>query len=275
MPTIRLIPIVLFASASLLALKTAALVESGGYVFGGPEAARAQDAKAVPKVPPKRSWAQEMLGYPEYTGSVGTGKPAEPEKAKPAAEAAKPATPAKGKVPGPETIGAPGPLVLDGKVQTPGERAVLESLQDRRKELEARTRELDIREGLVKAAEKRLEARLQELKTTEAQVKAAMEKKSEAESQRFKGLVTMYENMKAKDAARIFDRLEMRILLDVASEINPRRMSDILAQMAPEAAERLTVELASRANAARGEGRPKSVDPLALPKIEGRPRPQG
>ena len=76
----------------------------------------------------------------------------------------------------------------------------------------------------------------------------------------------MYENMKAKDAARIFDRLDMRILLEVASQINPRRMSDILAQMTPEAAERLTVELATRS-----QTRPKAPAASDLPKIEGRP----
>ena len=57
----------------------------------------------------------------------------------------------------------------------------------------------------------------------------------------------MYENMKAKDAARIFDRLDMKILVEVATQIKPRKMSEILAQMSPEAAERLTVELARRA----------------------------
>ena len=78
----------------------------------------------------------------------------------------------------------------------------------------------------------------------------------------------MYENMKAKDAARIFDRLEMRILVEVASQINPRRMADILGQMSPEAAERLTVELANRANA----GGDRGTDAGNLPKIEGIPR---
>src|SRR6266436_9562349 len=75
-------------------------------------------------------------------------------------------------------------------------------------------------------------------------------------------LVTMYDNMKAKDAAKIFDRLDMRVLIEVASQINPRRMSDIMAQMTPEAAERLTIELANRAK----ESGPGSD----LPKIEGR-----
>ena len=74
--------------------------------------------------------------------------------------------------------------------------------------------------------------------------------------------------MKAKDAARIFDRLELRILVDVASQINPRRMSDILGQMSSEAAERLTVEVANRANG-KGES---GTDISNLPKIEGTPR---
>jgi flagellar motility protein MotE (MotC chaperone) len=60
----------------------------------------------------------------------------------------------------------------------------------------------------------------------------------------------------------------MRILVEVASEMNPRRMSDILGQMSSEAAERLTVELANRASAGGDHG----VDLGNLPKIEGTPR---
>ena len=41
----------------------------------------------------------------------------------------------------------------------------------------------------------------------------------------------MYENMKPRDAAKIFDRLEMSVLLEVASQIKPRTMSEIMAQM--------------------------------------------
>jgi flagellar motility protein MotE (MotC chaperone) len=78
----------------------------------------------------------------------------------------------------------------------------------------------------------------------------------------------MYEGMKAKDAAKIFDRLDMKILLEVAMQVNPRRMSDILAQMNPEAAERLTVELAGKPGASSA----KAASAAELPKIEGRPR---
>ena len=148
------------------------------------------------------------------------------------------------------------------------ERALLERLGERRQELDKRARELDIREGLIAEAEKRIEAQLAEIKEGQAQLAAATEKKDEAEAARFKGLVTMYENMKPRDAAKIFDRLEIGVLLQVASQINPRRMSDILAQMSPETAERLTVELATRAKTATKDGAGN------LPKIEGQPAAQ-
>jgi flagellar motility protein MotE (MotC chaperone) len=145
------------------------------------------------------------------------------------------------------------------------ERAILERLQERRQELDARARELDIREGLIAAAEKRVEGKIGELKQAEAQLGTAEQKKDEAEIARLKGLVTMYENMKPRDAAKIFDHLEMSVLIEVASQINPRKMSDILALMSAETADRLTVELANRAQGAAKGGNAE------LPKIEGRP----
>ena len=125
-------------------------------------------------------------------------------------------------------------------------------------------RELEIRENLLKAAEKRLEARAAEIKDVEGGNAAAAQKREEAEAARFKSIVTMYENMKPKDAAKIFDRLDMKILIEVASQFNPRKMSDVMAQMSPESAEKLTVEMANRANG----GKPSGVE---LPKIDGKP----
>lgn len=110
-----------------------------------------------------------------------------------------------------------------------------------------------------------MEGQLTELKATEARITVATQQKDDAQAARFKGLVTMYENMKPRDAAKIFDHLEMSVLLEVAARINPRKMSDILAQMSADAAERLTVELASRAQGAAKGGNAE------LPKIEGRP----
>jgi len=59
-------------------------------------------------------------------------------------------------------------------------------------------------------------------------------------------LVKIYEKMKPKDAARIFNNLEMDILIDVASNIKESKMAPILASMSSDRANKLTVELATR-----------------------------
>jgi flagellar motility protein MotE (MotC chaperone) len=199
-----------------------------------------------------------------YSSGHGDGE----KKAEGAGEAAPPLKTSE-KPPEPTKLdvgGEPQPLAPQGKINSPGERAILGRLQDRRQELDERNRELDMRESLLKAAEKRLDAKVNELKDIEARIKVASNARDEAEVQRFKGIVSMYENMKPKDAARIFDRLEMRVLAEVATAIKSRTMSEILAQMSPDSAEKLTVELANRANA---QAKPASAG--ELPKIDGRP----
>lgn len=281
---VRLIPIVLFATISLLALKVSGLVFDGGYTLAERMQARYRgdlqitSRESVPDQPkivltekyakpgtagPRQPWAQEMFSFnrgnsSDVTGSVGA---AEEKPTDPALKVSdKPPDPTKL-----EVAGAAIPLE-PGRIASPGERAVLERLQSRRQELDTRNRELEMRENLLKAAEKRVEAKVAELKGTESRVNTAMGTRDKVEAERFKSIVTMYENMKSKDAARIFDRLDMKILVDVSTQMNPRKMSEILGQMSPDAAERLTVELANRASA-----QPKTQTPDQLPKIEGKP----
>lgn len=256
---LRLVPLVMVAAGALLALKVSGLLLEGGYTVARPRPALAQEA-APPPGDPRRSWAQDVLGYPDITGSVDPKPPDKAPPVKPGADAAKPA-----KAEPPKSPPEPVPVQLEGRMLSPAERAILERLQERRQELDQRARDLDLRENLIKAAEKRLEARIAELKDAEARVNEAMNKRDEAEAARFKSIVTMYETMKPKDAAKIFDRLDPKVLIEVAGQINPRRMSEILAQMSAEAAERLTVELARRVNS---PDRAPSV--AELPKIEGR-----
>ncbi|MBN9580683.1 MAG: flagellar protein FlbB [Afipia sp.] len=248
---IRIIPTLLIAIVCLVVLKVSGLVLEGGYILN-------RDAPPAPK-----SWAQENLGYPapgrasepaDITGSVSAKKE---EEKKPVVEA-------------PEARPVDGEQVYPDPKRpiSTSERALLERLQARRQEIEARAREVDIRENLMKAAEKRIASRIEELKATEARISVANHQKDEAEAARFKGLVTTYEAMKPKDAAKVFDRLELPVLFEIASQIAPRKMSDIMGQMTPEAAERLTVEMARRAS---GDKAGATGD---LPKIEGRPTPQ-
>jgi len=63
----------------------------------------------------------------------------------------------------------------------------------------------------------------------------------------------MYANMKPKDAARIFDKLEMSVLISVVEQMNTKKMAPIMAKMDSKVAQRLTVHLAKRANARAGQ----------------------
>jgi len=291
---VRLIPLVLLATVCLFVLKVSGLLFTGGYTLGerlggaNKSELTLTTADTIPDITPiihadtsmlGRStstvpWARAMFNFGgdgnDVTGSVAASKPKDPPKdapkdapKEPAKEAAKDAKPAKPADPPKGPDGTLVPLGADNRILPPGERAVLERLQDRRQQLDARVREMEMRESLLQAAEKRLEARLNELKAVEARINVIAQQRDEDELKRFKGIVTMYENMKPKEAARIFDRLDMKILVDVSTQMKPATMSAILAQMSPEAAERLTVELASRA-----AQKTQAAD--ALPQIQGR-----
>lgn len=301
----RLIPLVLVATISLFALKVSGLVFDGGYTLGERLAGADKSdltpttADSIPDSTPiiftngdpsaqsaKQSWAREMFNYGgDVTGSVGATKPAEPAKDAKDGKESKDSKDAKKDGDGKDgkenkeakdTKGPPAtpPKSVNGlkvnlePVAPRGERAILERLSDRRQQLDARDEELAMRENLLKAAEKRVEAKVAELKALETKVKAALDQRDETEAKRFKGIVTMYENMKPKDAARIFDRLDLNILVDVSTQMKPAIMSAILAQMSPEAAERLTVELAQRASSQ------KTAAADGLPQIEGKPAAQ-
>ena len=242
----RLIPAVILGAMALLALRLIAWTAEpypGTVPASGPAFSSATDAKPE-KFAPVKTFAQApgiILRDPETTGSVD--KPdAEKEKAKEKAEAEAKA------MADPNNKAA----IANGTAQamSPSERVVLEKLASRREEIEARMRELEMRERLLGTAEKKLDSRVDELKAMEDKVDGPRGKPREEEAKAIKNLVIMYEAMKPKDAARVFDRLGLDVLVPVVQQMNPRKMSEVLAAMAPERAEKLTVALAGSGRAA-------------------------
>jgi flagellar motility protein MotE (MotC chaperone) len=139
--------------------------------------------------------------------------------------------------------------------------ALKEGLTKRRITLEKREKGLDLRESLIAAAEKKVEERIRELKKLESRVTNLARKNFEENTNRFKKLVSMYEKMKPKEAARIFNSLQMGVLVGVAERMKERKIAAIMAKMEVKAAKRLTIEIARREIA-------KSIPPSnALPKV--------
>jgi flagellar motility protein MotE (MotC chaperone) len=65
----------------------------------------------------------------------------------------------------------------------------------------------------------------------------------QAQDAKVASLVKIYENMKPKDAARIFEALDMDTLLLVAERMKERKLAPVMAQMNSERAKDITVEL--------------------------------
>ncbi|MGH6952944.1 MAG: hypothetical protein ACREGL_02095 [Alphaproteobacteria bacterium] len=129
---------------------------------------------------------------------------------------------------------------------TDAEIDVLHRLAERRRELEARSADLDLREQMIKLAEKRLEAKIAELAALQVTIDGGTKKLAEAEEARLKSLVKVYESMKPKDAARIFEQLDMTVLLNMLERMREQKTAPILAAMDPVKAKSATAELAAR-----------------------------
>jgi flagellar motility protein MotE (MotC chaperone) len=120
---------------------------------------------------------------------------------------------------------------------------LLKELSRRRDELNRAQEALQMRENVLSATESKLNQKMHDLQSLNAQVEEAMKTYQEKESGKIKSLVRIYENMKPKDAAKIFDALEMPILLDIVSRMKETKVSPILAAMHTGKASDLSVEL--------------------------------
>jgi flagellar motility protein MotE (MotC chaperone) len=137
-------------------------------------------------------------------------------------------------------------LARDPFNYTDEEVDVLQQLAKRRAELDERARQLDEREALIKAAEQRMDQKMAELKALQATVQDLLKQRNAADEAQLQSLVKIYENMKPKAAAQIFEEMDMDVLLDVVSRMNERKVSPILALVSPTRAKELTYELAER-----------------------------
>ena len=87
---------------------------------------------------------------------------------------------------------------LDPDELTAAEIKVLQELSNRRVQLDQRERNIDMRTGLLKAAEKRIEEKLTQLKALQASINTKIKERDEKIEPRMQSLVKIYEKMKAK-----------------------------------------------------------------------------
>lgn len=123
---------------------------------------------------------------------------------------------------------------------------LLKKLAGRHNELARWERNIQIKEEVLNATEKRVNERIDQIESMRKQVGKLLAEYNEKEDAKIRSLVKIYENMKPKDAARIFDEVEMPVLLLVLDKMSEKKAAPILAGMNPKKAKQITVELAAK-----------------------------
>lgn len=120
---------------------------------------------------------------------------------------------------------------------------VYKDLMQRRVQLDGREKELQKREALVAATNAEITAKVKELTSLKTELEALLKRQNEAEDQNTARLVKIYEGMKPKDAARIFNDLDMDVLISVVSKMGEKKSALVIAAMDADKARRLTLML--------------------------------
>lgn len=136
----------------------------------------------------------------------------------------------------------------DPTLLTQAEIDLLQRLADRRELLESQEKEMEMRSGLLQAAEERIDKKIAELKNFQSTIEKLIKTYDDQQVAKIQSLVKIYENMKPKDAARIFEELDMDTLLLVSERMKERKLAPIMAKMNPRRATEITVELSRLRN---------------------------
>jgi flagellar motility protein MotE (MotC chaperone) len=142
--------------------------------------------------------------------------------------------------------GAPAPGAFNPSELTKSEIDTLQRLAERREIIDRRERELQQKEGLVRAAEQRLDEKIAQMRQLETQLQGLVQQYDAKKKTEIEQLVRIYTAMKPKDAARIFDNLDMTILVGVVTNMKESKAAPILSLMNPDRAKELTEELSTR-----------------------------
>jgi len=194
-------------------------------------------------------------GQAEAPKLASTDKPADAGAPVPAPAAPIGGTASAAAVPSPARQDTPAGAAAAAPVSD-AERNLLLDLRHRRELLDARERAMGQRDAVMQAAQSKLSTKVSELNVLQSKLEALEAARQSHDSANWTSLVHIYETMKPRDAATIFDALDMQVLLGVLDRMAERKAAPILAAMQPERARLATqmlAELRTRAVTPAGE----------------------
>lgn len=230
---LRILPVTMLVAFLALGLKVGEVMRDGRRIAVSlTESAHAASAETPPAKPAEGEAKSADAKKPEEGKKEETAKPAEGE-AKPAGEedADKENEEEEKK---------------NKREFSQIEVDLLQSLAQRRQELDNWSKQVQLKENMLIATERRINEKIDSLQKMKKEIEDLLAQYNEQEDTKIRSLVKIYENMKPKDAARIFEELDMPVLLIVVDRMSERKVSPILAGMSPTKAKDLTVQLAEQ-----------------------------
>jgi flagellar motility protein MotE (MotC chaperone) len=242
---IRVLPVTICVAALFLALKLIEVGQGTSAFFVSRVNAEQQE---VGEKPPK---PKEEAKEEKKEEAKPKDNAAEKDKEKPAEAKEEAKKEGEGEGEGKEKA-EKNPAVSDtpgdisGRHFSQSEIDLLQNLAKRRQDLERWERNIQVKEEALNATEKRINEKIEQINEMKKAVAELLAQYNTQEETKLKSLVKIYENMKPDDAARIFDEVEMPVLLLVIDKMAEKKAAPILARMNSKKAKQITVELAEQ-----------------------------
>lgn len=133
---------------------------------------------------------------------------------------------------------------FDPQTMTKADYELLQQLSKRRAELDQREKDLADRAAMLEAVQQQVTTKVGEQQKLKSDIEKLTGGGQDAGSMKYRRLVKIYESMKPDEAARILEKMDGEVLLEVVTRMGERRLAPILAQMDPLKAQAITVAMA-------------------------------
>jgi flagellar motility protein MotE (MotC chaperone) len=121
-------------------------------------------------------------------------------------------------------------------------------LTARRKEIETREKQLKQKEQKLDLVQQEIASKLKQLFGLQQEIKKTILKIDEQEKARILKLVKIYESMKPKDAARVFNKLDNNLIQQILENMSQKKIALILSEMDSQRVKEATVIFANKKN---------------------------
>jgi flagellar motility protein MotE (MotC chaperone) len=127
---------------------------------------------------------------------------------------------------------------------SPEEVQILQRLRGRNQDIDELSKDLDLRQKILESIKNDIENKITQLEKLNTQIEDVHV--SQGQGSNYTKLVRIYEGMKPKEAAKIFNELQLSVMIGVAQQMKENKLAPIVAEMQPDKARDLTMALATR-----------------------------